>query len=57
MTFKQIFKNIINSFIMVKKDQIQRPGLRKKYFGSKGFLRKISKNIKINEKPKKATFG
>ncbi len=42
---------------MKHKDQIQRPGLRKKYFGSKGFLRKLQNKIKHNMKPKKAIYS
>ncbi len=39
---------------MKSKHTIQRPGLRKKFFGSKAYLRGVQKRIKKNTKPKKA---
>ncbi|PKV50229.1 hypothetical protein ATE84_2282 [Aquimarina sp. MAR_2010_214] len=39
---------------MKNRNNIQRPGLRKKFFGSKAYLRGIRKKVKINMKPKKA---
>ena len=38
---------------MKKTNQIQRPGLRKRTFGSKSFLNSIQKKLKNNQKPKK----
>lgn len=39
---------------MKLKHTVQRPGLRKKYFGSKAFLTSIRKKVKRNRIPKKA---
>ncbi len=39
---------------MKNRNNIQRPGLRKKFFGSKAYLRSIRKKVKISMKPKKA---
>ncbi|SEL94749.1 hypothetical protein SAMN04487910_3679 [Aquimarina amphilecti] len=38
---------------MKNKDNIQRPGLRRKKFGSKAFLRNVKKKINKISKPKK----
>ncbi len=39
---------------MQNKNNIQRPGLRKKFFGSKAYLRNVRKKIKNGAKPKKS---
>ncbi len=39
---------------MKNKDNIQRPGLRKKFFGSKAHLRNVKKRIRNGAKPKKS---
>ncbi len=38
---------------MKDKNNIQRPGLRRKKFGSKAFLRNIKRKINKTSKPKK----
>ncbi|WP_262482912.1 hypothetical protein [Aquimarina aggregata] len=41
---------------MKNKNNIQRPGLRKKFFGSKAYLRNIQKKVKTSLRPKKANM-
>ncbi|WP_282100254.1 hypothetical protein [Aquimarina sp. MMG016] len=39
---------------MKNRNNIQRPGLRKKFFGSKAYLRGLRKKVKVGIKSKKA---